>query len=170
VAKAIAPGLLHKSDVGGVAIDLRSANDLAAAVARMRERIPQLTGILLQRYVAGGIEALVGVANDSIFGPLIVCGLGGVLVELLHDVAYRLPPVTDVDANDMLDALRLAPLLAGYRGAPPGDRAALSDLIQRVSALVEVVPEVVALDLNPIKVLTPGEGVTVVDARLQLAR
>ena len=170
VAKAIAPGLLHKSDVGGVAIDLRSANDLAAAVARMRERIPQLTGVLLQRYVAGGIEALVGVANDSIFGPLIVCGLGGVLVELLRDVAYRLPPVTDVDANDMLDALRLAPLLAGYRGAPPGDRAALSDLIQRLSALVEVVPEVVALDLNPIKVLTPGEGVVVVDARLQLAR
>ena len=169
VAKAVAPGLVHRSDRGGVQLDLRSGEAVEAAVAKLRAGVPELTSVLLQRQVEPGIEALVGVTSDPTFGPLVVCGLGGVLVELLRDVSYRLPPVTDVDAAEMIDRLRLAPLLAGYRGSPAGDRAALVDLIRRVSALVELVPELRELDLNPVMVLPPGRGAVVVDAKMQLA-
>jgi acetate---CoA ligase (ADP-forming) len=168
VAKAVAPGLVHKSDIGGVVLDLDSAEAVRGAVAHLRARVPQLTAVLLQRRVPGGIEALVGVTSDPTFGPLVICGLGGVLVELLRDASYRLPPVTDVDANEMIDALRLAPVLAGYRGAPAGDRAALAEVIRRVSALVEIIPELCELDLNPLMVLPPGRGAVVVDAKMQL--
>jgi acetyl coenzyme A synthetase (ADP forming)-like protein len=173
VAKAVAPGLLHKSDVGGVVLGLDSAVAVERAVATLAERMQaigtQIDGVLLQRQVAGGIEALVGVTTDPTFGPLVVCGLGGVLVELLRDVSFHLTPVTDVDAREMLDRLRAGKLLDGYRGMPPGDRDALVDVILRVSALVEIVPELRELDLNPVKVLPPGAGAVVVDARLRLA-
>jgi acyl-CoA synthetase (NDP forming) len=115
-----------------------------------------------------GIEALVGVTTDPTFGPLLVCGLGGVLVEVLRDVVYHLTPVTDLDAADMLGKLRAACLLDGYRGQPPGDRDALALVIQRVSALVEAVPEIRDLDLNPVKVLPPGHGAIVVDGRMRI--
>jgi acetyl coenzyme A synthetase (ADP forming)-like protein len=174
VAKAIAPGLLHKSDVGGVILGLGSPAAVADAVRTLAERMEaagsRLDRVLLQREVASGIEALVGVTTDATFGPLLVCGLGGVLVELLRDVAFRLPPVSDVDAHDMLAALRARPLLDGYRGMPPGDVAALVDVIMRVSALVEVVPELRELDLNPVKVGRPGQGAVVVDGRMRVAR
>jgi len=170
VAKAVAPGLVHKSDRGGVILGLRSSDDVAAAVARLRERIPELESVQLQRQVEGGIEALVGVTTDPVFGPLIVCGMGGVLVELLRDAAYSLPPVTDVDAAEMIGSLRLAALLDGYRGAPAGDRGALADVIRRVSALVEIVPELLELDLNPVKVLPPGSGAVVLDARIRIGK
>jgi acyl-CoA synthetase (NDP forming) len=174
VAKAVAPGVLHKSDVGGVILGLESADAVASAVevleARMRAIGASLDGILLQREVRGGIEALVGVTTDPTFGPLVVCGLGGVLVELVRDVSFHLTPVTDADARDMIDGLRARRLLEGYRGMPPGDRGALADIIMRVSALVEIVPEVRELDLNPVKVLEPGKGAVVVDARMRIGR
>jgi acyl-CoA synthetase (NDP forming) len=124
---------------------------------------------LLQREIPSGIEALVGVTTDPTFGPLVVCGLGGTLVEVLHDVAFRLPPVTDRDVSDMLGGLRTQVLLDGYRGAPPGDREALSALVLRVSALVEHIPELLEMDLNPVKVLPPGQGAVVVDGRMRIA-
>ncbi len=173
VAKAIAPGVIHKSDVGGVILGLTSAKQVAAAVKTLERRMQaigaSLEGVLLQREVAGGIEAIIGVTTDPIFGPLLVCGLGGVMVELLRDVAFRLPPVTDVDAAEMLGKLRAGKLLDGYRGLPPGDRAALVSVIQRISALVELVPELVELDLNPVKVLAPGKGAIAVDGRMHVA-
>ncbi len=172
VAKAIAPGVLHKSDVGGVRLGLRSAADVAAAVgeiaAAMRAIAAPLEGILLQREVAGGIEALVGVTTDPTFGPVLVCGLGGILVELLRDVRFRLTPVHEHQAAEMLASLRGSRLLDGYRGSPAADRQALVDVILRVSALVEVVPELGELDLNPIKVLAPGQGAVVVDGRMRV--
>lgn len=174
VAKAIAPGLLHKSDVGGVVLGLRSADAVRAAVRTLRDRMKaaghELEGVYLQREVRGGIEALVGVTSDPTFGQLIVCGLGGVLVELLKDVAFRLPPVSDIDAEEMLSKLRSKRLLEGYRGAPAGDRQALIHLIQRVSALVEVAPEILEMDLNPVKVLEPGKGAIAVDGRMRVAK
>ena len=172
VAKAIAPGILHKSDVGGVILDLESAEQVKDAVGTLVARIQALgtplEGILLQRQVRGGIEALVGVTSDPTFGPLVVCGLGGVLVELLRDVAFRLPPVTDSDAIEMIGRLRADKLLDGYRGAPRGDREALASVLMRVSALIEVVPELRELDLNPVKVLPPGQGAIVVDGRMRI--
>jgi acetyl coenzyme A synthetase (ADP forming)-like protein len=172
VAKAVAPGLVHKTEAGAVILGLDSAEAVARAVATLATRVAahglRLERVLLQREVSSGIEALVGVTTDPTFGPLLVCGLGGILVELLRDVGYRLPPVTDVDAEVLLAGLRAARLLDGYRGMPPGDRAALVDVVRRVSALVDVVPELVELDLNPVKVLRPGEGAVVVDGRMRV--
>ncbi|MBM3226409.1 MAG: acetate--CoA ligase family protein, partial [Candidatus Tectomicrobia bacterium] len=172
VAKIVSPDVLHKSDVGGVILGLDTpaavATAVATLVARMQQIGARLDGILLQRQVASGIEALVGVTTDPLFGPLLVCGLGGTLVEVLHDVTFRLTPVSDTAAA-MLARLRANVLLDGYRGAPPGDRTALMTLLLRVSALVESVPELQEFDLNPVKVLTPGSGVIAIDGRMRLA-
>ena len=174
VLKIQAPEVLHKSDVGGVVLGLRSKDEVAESTDRLVREMKSagitLERVLLQREVRGGIEALVGVTTDPTFGPLLVCGLGGVLVELIKDVSFRLTPVSDVDAAEMLSKLRSARLLDGYRGNPAGDRAALIDVILRVSALVELVPELHELDLNPVKVLPPGEGAIVVDGRLRVGR
>jgi len=174
VAKVVSKDILHKSDVGGVILGLDSSAAVAEAVGTLQQRVTAvgatLEHILLQRQVDGGIEALVGVTTDPTFGPLIVCGLGGVMVELLRDVSFCLTPVTDRDASEMIRRLRGARLLDGYRGAAPGDREALIDLILRISALVETVPELQELDLNPVKVLAPGAGVVAVDCRMRLQR
>jgi acyl-CoA synthetase (NDP forming) len=172
VAKVISPDVLHKSDVGGVILGLATPEAVQTAVdtlvMRMQQIGARLDGILLQREVPSGIEALVGATSDPMFGPLVVCGLGGTLVEVLHDVAFCLTPVTDVDAMEMLSKLRANVLLDGYRGAPPGDRAALITLLLRVSALLESVPELQECDLNPVKVLAPGAGVMALDGRMRL--
>jgi acyl-CoA synthetase (NDP forming) len=172
VAKAIAKGLVHKSDIGGVVLGIDSRPALEAAVRTLGEKVAaagsKLDGVLLQREVPGGIEALVGVTTDATFGPLVVCGLGGVMVEVFRDAGFALTPVTDVVAGEMTHKLRASKLLDGFRGAPPGDRAALADVILRVSALVEAVPELCELDLNPVKVLEPGKGAVVVDARIRV--
>jgi acyl-CoA synthetase (NDP forming) len=172
VAKVVSPDVLHKSDVGGVILGLDTLAAVASAVetlvARMHQRRARLNGLLLQRQVSSGIEALVGVTTDPTFGPLLVCGLGGILVEVVRDVAFRLIPVSDVEATAMLTTLRANVLLDGYRGAPSGDRKALIALVLRVSALVESVPELQEFDLNPVKVLAPGQGVIALDGRMRL--
>jgi acetate---CoA ligase (ADP-forming) len=173
VAKVISPDVAHRSEVGGVIMRLKSAGEVAIAVQRLERRMTELgkplEAILLQHEVQGGVEALVGVTSDPTFGPLLVCGVGGMMVELNRDVAFRLHPVTDVDAAQMLASLPTAPLLDGYRGSPAADRAALIDLILRVSALVENVPEMNELDLSPVKILAPGAGAVVVDGRMRIA-
>lgn len=174
VAKAVAPGLVHKTDVGGVALNLRSEAEISAAVTTMRESVAKagftLEKVILQRQIEGGLEALVGVVVDPTFGPLLVCGIGGVQVELLRDVSFHLPPVSDLDASEMIDRLRLRPLFDGYRGSAPADRKALISVLQRLSALVEEMPELRELDLNPVRVMRPGEGAIVVDARILVGR
>jgi acetyl coenzyme A synthetase (ADP forming)-like protein len=171
VVKAIAPGLIHKSDVGGVALHLSDPSSVAAAAEAMRARFlehgSELEGFIVQRQLMPGIETLVGVTTDPSLGPLLVAGMGGVAVELYKDVVFRVTPVSDVDAAEMLDQLRGRPLFDGFRGAPPADRAALLDVIRRISALVELVPEMVELDLNPVVVL--AHGAVVVDARMRFS-
>jgi acetyl coenzyme A synthetase (ADP forming)-like protein len=172
VVKAIAPGLIHKSDVGGVALHLADARSVAAAADAMRARFlehgSEIEGFIVQRQLIPGIETLVGVTTDPSLGPLLVAGMGGVAVELYKDVVFRITPVSDVDAAEMLDQLKGRPLFDGFRGAPPADRAALLDVLRRVSALVELVPELVELDLNPVVVLE--HGAIAVDARMRFAR
>lgn len=174
VAKAVAPGLVHKTDVGGVVLDLGGEGEVTAAVAAMRDSLAKagfaLENVILQRQIEGGLEALVGVVVDPTFGPLLVCGIGGVQVELLRDVSFHLPPISDLDAAEMIDRLRLRPLFDGYRGSPPADRAALITVLQRLSALVEEMPELRELDLNPVRVRRPGEGAIVVDARIRVGQ
>jgi acetyl coenzyme A synthetase (ADP forming)-like protein len=171
VLKAIAPGLVHKTDAGGVALGLHNVNAVMAAAAVMRARFAErgtpLEGFIVQRGVARGVEALVGVTHDPSLGPLLVAGIGGVAVELYKDVVFRVTPVSNLDAAAMLDQLRGKALLDGFRGAPPVDRAALIDVLVRISALVELVPELLELDLNP--VIVDAHGAVAVDARMRLA-
>jgi len=172
VAKIVSAEVVHKTDVGGVVMGLRSLEEVNAAVAglveTMRKLGKRLDGILLQREISGGIEALAGLVDDPTFGKTEVCALGGVAVEIIKDVVFRVPPVTSADAADMVASLRSSRLLDGFRGAPAGDRAALEHLLVRLSALAEAVPEIVEMDLNPVKVLPPGQGALVLDARMRL--
>jgi acyl-CoA synthetase (NDP forming) len=169
--KAIAPGLLHKSDAGGVALDLHGPSAVRRAAQGMRERLAQagiaLDGFLVQRMAPRGAELLVGATSDPLFGPVIACGAGGRAVELLHDVAVRLAPVTDRDAREMLRELKTFRLLQGYRGEPAADLHAIEDAILRVGALAQAHPQVVELDCNPL--IAGPQGAVVTDARIRVA-
>ncbi|HUZ01522.1 MAG TPA: acetate--CoA ligase family protein [Thermomicrobiaceae bacterium] len=162
--KAEAASLLHKSDAGGVRLGLASGDDVVAEAEAMARRISGLTGFLVQAMAPPGLELIVGARRDPLFGPLVLVGLGGVWVEVLGDVARRLAPVDHAEALAMLDELRSARLLAGYRGAPPVDRQALAQIIMAVGQLMVDEPGLVEVDLNPV-IAGPGGGV-VVDARL----
>jgi acyl-CoA synthetase (NDP forming) len=168
--KAIAPGLLHKTDVGGVQLGLdgadavrRGAGEIDAAVTRAGFA---LEGLVVQPMVPPGVELIVGVVNDHNFGPVVACGAGGVTAELIQDVAVRITPLTDLDAGQMLRSLRTFPLLDGYRGAPRCDIAAIEDTLLRVAAMVEAHPEIAELDCNPL--IAGPRGVAIVDARLRI--
>ena len=125
-----------------------------------------MTSVLVQRMVPRGVEMIVGALQDPLFGPLIACGTGGVLVDLLADTAFRLHPLAEPDAAEMIDELKGARLLRGYRGAPAADEAALRDVLLRVSELVTAAPEIQELDLNP--VIVGASGACVADARVRI--
>jgi len=127
-----------------------------------------MEGVLVQPMISGGVEVMVGVTEDAQFGPLIAFGLGGIHVEILGDVRFRVTPLTDRDAREMVQSIRGYRLLKGYRGHPPADIEALQEVLLRVSRLVEEIPEVSDLDLNPIFALPPGEGCRIVDARIRV--
>jgi len=122
----------------------------------------------VQAMIQGGTEILVGMTHDPLFGPLVAFGLGGIHVEILGDVCFRVTPLTDHDAREMVRGIRGYRLFQGYRGHPAADVAALEDLLLRVSRLVEEVPEINELDLNPVFALPPGQGCRIVDARIGL--
>jgi len=168
VLKVISPSAVHKSDVGGVVLDVTGDVDVAAAYEKVTHAVPDPEGVLVQEFVAGGHEILIGMVEDPNFGPLIVFGLGGVFVELIGDVAFRIHPLTDIDAREMIADVKSARLLEGYRGGEPGDIEGVVDALLRISALIEDLPEVFEMDLNPVKVGKPGSGVVVVDARIKV--
>jgi len=168
VLKVIAPSAVHKSDVGGVVLDVSGEEELRRAFAQVTSAVPDAEGALVQEFVAGGHEVLIGVTQDPTFGPLIVFGLGGVFVELIGDVAFRIHPITDLDAVEMISEVKSSRLLEGYRGGEAGDLDAVRQALLRVSALVEDLPEIAEMDLNPVKVSGPGRGLTVVDARIRI--
>ncbi len=163
-----ATGVVHKSDVGGVKLDIEPW-DVAAEYEDMMASVPGITGVLVQEYVGAGHEVLIGMSDDPSFGPIVAFGMGGVNVELMKDVSFRIHPITDVDAREMMSELKSAPLLSGYRGGMPGDVEAVEDALLRVGAMVEDHPEIVEMDLNPVKVLEPGRGLRTVDARIRVA-
>ena len=168
VLKATAPGLVHKSDAGGVALDLHGDDAVADAFATMSRRLGDaMTGAVVQPMVGAGVELILGITHDPSFGPLVVFGLGGVTAELLADRALRLVPVTDEDAHELVRSLRGSPLLFGYRGRPPVDVDALEDLILRVGLLADEVPEIAEMDLNP--VVASERGVVAIDVKIRLA-
>jgi len=167
--KATGPSVLHKTDVGGVKLNLRDADAVAAAFRGMSRRLrDQMAGAMIQRMVPGGVEVLVGALYDPTFGPLVVCGSGGVFVDLLADTVFRIHPLTDLDAAEMVGEFKGSALLRGYRGQPPADEAALRETLLRVSAMLEACPEIQELDINPLKVLETG--VCAVDVRIRVDR
>jgi acyl-CoA synthetase (NDP forming)/GNAT superfamily N-acetyltransferase len=166
--KAAAPELVHKTDVGGVALDLRSASAVTDAFVRMQDALgSQMGGVVVEPMAAAGIELIAGITRDRRFGSLVVFGMGGFAAELQRDVILRIPPLTDVEIDGMAKSLRSSPLLFGYRHTPPVDAAALRDLLARIGRLAEDLPEVADLDCNP--VIVSPDGVIVVDAKLRLA-
>jgi acetyl coenzyme A synthetase (ADP forming)-like protein len=168
--KAVAPTLVHKTDAGGVALGLSGREAVGAAADAMRESAAVaghvVEGYLVQRMAPPGVEMLVGVVHDPLFGPVVACGAGGTTAELMADVAVRLAPVTDRDAHDMVRSLRTYPLLSGYRGAKPAAVDALEDVVLRLAAMVEEHIEIAEVDLNP--VIVSGDGAVVVDARIRV--
>jgi acyl-CoA synthetase (NDP forming) len=127
-----------------------------------------MEGVLVQPMVTGGVEVMVGVTSDPLFGPLIAFGLGGIHVEILGDVRFRITPLTDRDASEMVHEIRGFRLLEGYRGHPPADIEAIQEMLLRVSRMVEDIPEIRELDLNPVFALPPGKGCAVVDTRIRV--
>ena len=176
VVKLDSDTITHKSDVGGVVLDVRNESEVRRAFADIESKLEaigkrgEMHGVSVQQLIRGGVEAIVGMSRDPGFGPLIMFGLGGVYVEVLRDVAFRIHPFTDRDAAELVREVRGYPLLEGYRGQPPGDTKALEEVLLRVSRLAGDLPEVHEMDLNPLKVLAPGKGCIAVDARIGVRR
>jgi len=175
VLKIASPDILHKTDVGGVRVGLRNAQDVRDAfdliVYRAQRYVPdaRIWGCLVQEMVSmDGVEVLVGMNRDPQFGPLVTFGLGGVLVEVLKDVTFRVAPFGKQDAYEMLDEIRAAALLRGVRGRPPVDKDALAETLLRISQLVTDFPEIVEMDINPLMVYEVGRGAITLDMRLVL--
>jgi acetyl coenzyme A synthetase (ADP forming)-like protein len=167
--KAAGREIVHKTEVGGVKLGLGGPDEVREAWRDLRSRLgARLEGVLVQQMVFSGVEVLVGAVNDPAFGPVIACGSGGVFGDLTGDSVFRIHPLTDVDAAEMVAETRVSALLRGYRGAPPSDEAALRETLLRVSALLETCPEIQEMDINPLKVL--AHGVRAVDVRVRVGR
>ncbi|MEA3377599.1 MAG: acetate--CoA ligase family protein [Chloroflexota bacterium] len=175
VLKVASPDILHKTDVGGVKLNLNSPGDVRDAFDLISYRasryVPdaRVWGCLVQEMVTGGREILVGMNRDPQFGPLVAFGLGGIYVEALKDVSFRIAPFSQHEAEEMIHEIRSYPLLAGVRGEPPADHEAMVDALMRISQLVTDFPEIVELDINPLTVFEEGQGAMAIDMRLVLA-
>ncbi|MBM4448018.1 MAG: GNAT family N-acetyltransferase [Chloroflexi bacterium] len=174
VVKLNSSTITHKTDVGGVMLDLNSEGEVRGAFKTIKDKLTaigresEMEGVAVQRMITGGVEIIAGVTQDPTFGPLIMFGLGGVQAELLKDIVLRLHPLTELDASEMVSSIKMARIFEGFRGAPPSDVQAAQDLLLRLSAMVEDIPQIAELDFNPVKVMAKGEGYWVVDARISL--
>jgi acetyl coenzyme A synthetase (ADP forming)-like protein len=167
--KAVGPEIVHKTEVGGIVLDLRDEPSLRAAVHSLASRLGSaMTATLVQQMVPRGVELLIGGVVDPTFGPLVACGSGGVLVDLMDDTTFRLHPLTDLAAADMVEGLKTRRLLRGYRGQPPADEAAAIETLLRISALLSIAPEIQELDINPLTVLE--RGAIALDVRVRAGR
>lgn len=170
VLKIVSKDILHKTEAGGVRLGIRSEEALAAGYAEMmenmKERFPdaEIEGVLVVEQVGKGIECIAGMVRDEQFGPALMFGLGGILVELLEDVAFSLLPVDAAEAREMIESVKGFKLLKGYRGQPPRDLEAVTDLIVRIGKLTEENPEIKEIDINPFFVYE--KGVMPVDIRI----
>jgi acetyl-CoA synthetase (ADP-forming) len=174
VLKIASTDVIHKSNVRGVKVGLSSEIDVKHAfeeiMANVRAYKPNanLLGVTVQEYVPPAREVVVGMVHDKTFGPTVMFGLGGVWVDVMKDISFRLAPLTRDDALEMISEVKGYLLLTGTRGAPPADIEALADIIQKVGQLAAEVPEIVEMDLNPVFVFDKGKGAIAVDARIVL--
>ena len=174
VMKIVSPDIIHKSDAGGVKVGLKNDNEVRAAFkeisnnAKKYKSNSQIKGILVQEMITSAKEIILGSKKDPLFGPLIMVGLGGIYVEILRDVVFRLAPIDEHEAEKMVESIRAIKLLKGIRGEPPSDLAAVVDCLQRLSQLITDFPEIEEFDINPLLVLERGKGVRVADVRIGL--
>ena len=175
VMKIVSPDILHKSDIGGVRVGLKSDEEVSTAFTAIEANAlrympdAKIWGVAVQEMVKPGREVILGVTHDPQFGHLIMFGLGGIYVEVLKDVSFRVAPLTRREAAAMIHEIRSFPLLAGVRGQQPADLAAVTDALLRVSQMVTDFPEIIELDVNPLVVNPVGGGATAVDARIILS-
>jgi acetyltransferase len=173
--KLAATDVTHKTDLGGVVLDVETPDELREAfeamIARVVERAPKanIQGAYVQHMVKGQVELIVGVVRDPQFGPLVMAGSGGTHVELTRDVTFELAPLSARQADEMLDRTAAGKLLVGYRGAPPADRKAVVDVILRLAQIAVDWPEISEIEINPLIVMAKGGGASAVDARVRLA-
>jgi acetyltransferase len=174
--KIVSPQVLHKSDAGGIALKLTSADDVKAAVQKMKvdvlSAVPQaeIEGYLVEKMAPKGLEVIVGMRRDPTFGPLMMFGLGGVYVELFKDVGFGVAPLTPQRAKDMINSTKAGHLLQGYRGDPPYDMDAVIDTIGKLSQIALDFPLISEMEINPLLVLPENQGAIVLDARMILSQ
>ncbi len=172
VLKIASADIIHKSDVGGVKTGLKNATQVSKSykeiIASVKQRQPEAAfdGVAVQEMARPGVEVIIGMSKDAQFGPVLMFGLGGILVEVLKDVSFRIVPLTRRDAREMIREVKGYPLLEGYRGQEPADIPFLEEMLLKVSAFAEENPEVKELDLNPI--FAYRDGAVAVDARIVL--
>jgi len=166
VIKADSEKIIHKSDVGGVAVNIRNDDEAKKAAEEMFGKLGHEIKFFVQKYMPGGIELIIGAKSENGVGHLIMFGLGGIFVEILKDVAFTISPATDSEAEEMMNSLKAAPLINGFRGDKGINRDKAAEIIQRVSMLVSDFPEIMELDLNPL--IASGENIYSVDARIIL--
>lgn len=172
VMKIVSPDVVHKSDAGGVKLNVQNATQVGRAYGEILTNITKhypkakIVGVTVQKMARQGIEVIIGMTKDAQFGPVIMFGLGGILVEVLKDVSFRIVPMTKRDAAEMITEIKGFPILKGYRGQEPADVPFLEDLIVKVSDFVDKNPEIKELDLNP--VFAYKDGAMAVDARIIL--
>ena len=172
VLKIASPDIVHKSDAGGVKLGLKSASEVGKAYGQILQAVKQkhpearVHGVAVQKMARPGVEVIIGMSQDAQFGPVLMFGLGGILVEVLKDVSFRIVPLSRRDAAEMLREIKGYPLLEGYRGGEAVDLSYLEELLIKVSDFVEQNPEIMELDLNPI--FAYSDGAVAVDARVIL--
>jgi len=172
VLKVMSPDVIHKSDSGGVKLGLNNMAQVGKAYGEIRQAVKQhypkakIQGISVQEMARPGVEVIIGMTKDAQFGPVLMFGLGGILVEVLKDVSFRIVPLTKRDAREMIKEIKGYPLLEGYRGQDPADVPFLENLLVKVSDFVDKNPEIKELDLNPI--FAYKDGAVAVDARVIL--
>ncbi|MFO7773667.1 MAG: acetate--CoA ligase family protein [Dehalococcoidia bacterium] len=173
--KLVSDKIVHKTDVGGVILSVRSSDEVKQAFNQIRERLEglgkadEMQGVTIQQMIPEGIEVIVGLTQDPSFGSLILFGMGGIYAEFFKDITFRIHPLTDIDVQDMMRSVKAHQLFAGWRGSKPTDVEALEDLLLRVSAMVEDLPQIAEMDLNPVKAQEQRKGYVVVDARILLS-
>ena len=174
--KANTPFILHKTEYGAVAVDLRTPAEVVSAYADMEKRITKAFpkskeqfSVVVQEMISGGVETVIGMTTDPSFGALIMFGLGGIYVEVMKDVSFRIAPLTDLDARDMIESLKGYKLLTGFRGSKPVNIASVEDSILKLSQLVLDFPDFAEIDINPFIVSAEEHATKAVDARFVLA-
>lgn len=171
VLKIVSPGITHKSDIGGVKLGLRTLKQVERAydeIVKIGQRYPkaEVVGVSVQKMAPPGVEIIIGMTKDAQFGPVLMFGLGGIFVEILKDVSFRIVPIERRDAREMIQEIKGYPLLKGYRGKEPIDIPSVEELLLKVSAFAENHHEIKEIDLNPI--FAYKDGAIAVDARIVL--